>query len=302
MVLRNPQISRPRKFIMAKALFFFSDIALLGKCSVQNRKLNFKASSIIQMRWCALMFPYGHQLKPKLKQLTVSQGSGRQSGGCFLASRCYWTWWLRSVYFSVLTQDPNLLVSERRLLWRTLRWPCTKNEWQKCHFAPPPPLRNENLEVSSQVGLQNFKCHFTPIPPPRNEKLEDLELPSTVGLQIYPPPLQIYFTPNPKYVARFLTSDLHRDALSPWGNLKVYHLPSILRSEPHLTAFTEFTNLQCWKNQNLERLTSELVFYKNNLCIEVEPAFDFRVVHFKSVSAESWISFITDGKGAVHNL
>ena len=41
--------------------------------------------------------------------------------------------------------------------------------WNKCNFgppAPPPHPRNENLEVWSQVGLQNSKCHFTPLPLP----------------------------------------------------------------------------------------------------------------------------------------
>ena len=66
-------------------------------------------------------------------------------------------------------------------------------------MSPPPPPRNQkfaNLEISSQVGLQNSKCHLelssqvglqiskwhlTPLPP--NENLADLEISTQVGLQ-----------------------------------------------------------------------------------------------------------------------
>ena len=50
-----------------------------------------------------------------------------------------------------------LLLSGRRLLWSILRWPCTKKECKKVLFCPP---RNENLEVSSQVGSFKSKLDF----------------------------------------------------------------------------------------------------------------------------------------------
>ena len=92
-----------------------------------------------------------------------------------------------------------LLVCERRLLWSTLHWPCTKTECQKVPLypklaqvplcltpapCPPPPLKWKfgSSKSSFTVGLQISKYHFTPPPPPPSEKLAHLELSSQVGL------------------------------------------------------------------------------------------------------------------------
>ena len=66
-------------------------------------------------------------------------------------------------------------------------------------LPPPPPHSNENLELSSQVGLQITKCHFGtsdykvplypppppphPLPHPKGKKLADLILSSPAELQ-----------------------------------------------------------------------------------------------------------------------
>ena len=99
--------------------------------------------------------------------------------------------------------------------------------------SPPPPAGSENLELSSQVGLQISKCHFTPPPPapiPSSEKLADLELSSQVGFldfrfQTPPPP------PAPRKCKVGISIQLlQRDASPPWWDMKVYHLPYLVEA------------------------------------------------------------------------
>ena len=105
------------------------------------------------------------------------------------------------------------LVSERRLVWTTLRWPFTKSDchkvplnWHKCHSAPPsrPPPEMKSLQIwKFRVKLDFWTSDFK--------------------VPLYPPP------PTPgKCKVGISIQLLQRDASPTQGDLKVYHLPHSL--------------------------------------------------------------------------
>ena len=71
----------------------------------------------------------------------------------------------------------TLLVCERRLLWSTLRWPCTKIECQKVPLCPklaqvrlphsPEIEKLADLELSSQVWPLDFRFQIATLPHPQ---------------------------------------------------------------------------------------------------------------------------------------
>ena len=102
-----------------------------------------------------------------------------------------------SNWLQLATTNPNQnssLVSARDYCEGLCTHRVPKVSAKKCHFPPPPPCpRNENLEVSSQVGLQNSKCHFIP-PPPKEMKIwkfqvkSGFRVPSATLVAPPPPP------------------------------------------------------------------------------------------------------------------
>ena len=102
-----------------------------------------------------------------------------------------------------------LLVSESRLLWSTLRWPCTKSECQKIWVYP-------NLAQMS-IWTSNFKGSLYPSPPPLGNKM-----------------LAKYGIYKSSWTSDFKVSLYHPLENEQLADLKVSHLSSILHGQQQL--------------------------------------------------------------------